>query len=394
MSMKIALFTSVAGNGGSAATAFHTAKLLRDFGWETVLFAPGDYWPERGRKENIPVRSDLELRRGLHPVSFWRDMRALYRFLRDAHPDVLVVQKSPEQWLAFLTLHAVQRPVALVRMRGVVFPLRATFFNRWIHNGMERVICSARVIADQYKELERFNQNTVKVLHEGVNTERFKPAAEQEKAQARERLKLDGEAFYFGTAGRPSPVKGHDLLVRAFAEARPQLSSPAGPGVPRSVRLCIFSDESRRGPGSYPDLAPLCRELGMAEHVDLRPGFVEDMRDVYRALDAYVIPSRGSEGSSRAALEALASGLPLIATDVGVLPDLVLDRISGRLIAPDDQDALRDALIEMRRKWPAAREWGAEARRRMVKDFGEEPCADKLAKLLYEAAESAKAKAP
>ena len=392
--MKVALLTSIPGNGGSAATAFHTVRLLRDVaGWEAVLFAPGPYWSERGKRENVPVRSDLELRRGFQPRSLYRDARALHEFLRKEKPDVLVVQKSPEQWLAFLVLHFWEAPVALVRMRGVVFPIRGNLFNRWIHNGMERVICSARVIGEQYKQLPGFNRNTVTVVHEGVDTKRFTPATVVEKAVARDKFKMEQRAFYFGTAGRPSPVKGHDLLIRAFAKTWPLVRPPtSNQYAPKDVRVIIFSDESRRGPGSYDDLGLLAKELKIAERVEFRPGLVEDMRDVYHALDAFVLPSRGSEGSSRAGLEACASGLPFIASSVGVLPDLVEDGVTGRLVAPDHEESLQNALVELCEKWPKGHEWAKAARQRMENEFSDELYVDRLCKVLFEAAKSAKEK--
>jgi glycosyltransferase involved in cell wall biosynthesis len=373
--MKAVILTSVAGNGGSAATAYHHARVLQHAGWEVTLFAPGDYWVERGRAENVPVRNTLHLRRGLRPCSFSGDFCRLRRFLIDQQPDVLLVQKSPEQWLAALVLRTLRRPIALVRLRGVVFPIRPTWVNRWLHRHMDAVICSAGVIAHEYAVLPGFDAGRVKTLLEGIDTRYFAPASPKERNAARARCGLDPNALLIGTAGRPAPVKGHDVLVRAFAKA-------VRTG---SARLCIFSDEARRGPGSYKSLDDLCGQVGVRERVTLLPGHVEDMRDVYRALDVYVLPSRGSEGSSRAALEASASGLPLVASRVGVLPELIVDGKTGRLVPPGDVDALAAALGVLVADWPAARKWGAAARVRMEAEFTEDSYARKLTALLEEA---------
>ena len=381
--MNLALLTSVAGNGGSASTAFQTTRLLARAGHQAALFAPGAYWAERGRRENVPVHSFLELRRGLHALSFWRDFRGFRRYLAEQAVDAVLVQKSPEQWLAHFAIRSLRRPIALVRLRGVVFPIRPSLFNRRLHNRMELIVCSASVIAQQYAQLPGFETAHVKVLLEGVDTLGFTPATLEQKAAARARWKLHPEALLIGTAGRPASVKGHDLLLRAFAKAweacEPLRKRNGG------ARLCIFSDESRRGPGSYASLQDLSRELGLQDRVDLRPGFVTEMREVYHALDVYVLPSRGSEGSSRAGLEACAAGLPLLASAVGVLPDLVLDRVTGQLVPPDDAATLAQALIQLAVHWPAAKEWGVAARRRMQEHFREETYAEKLAQLLAEA---------
>jgi glycosyltransferase involved in cell wall biosynthesis len=152
--------------------------------------------------------------------------------------------------------------------------------------------------------------------------------------------------------------------------------------------LVIFSDESRRGPGSYSSLADMATHLNMTEHITIKPGFIEDMRLVYQAIDVYVLPSRGSEGSSRAGLEACASGLPLIASSVGVLPDLVQDRVTGRLIPPNNVEALQSALTELFETWPLALQWGAAARSRMEGEFAEEHYVRKLQYALEQALDS------
>ncbi|MCW8129334.1 MAG: glycosyltransferase family 4 protein [Planctomycetota bacterium] len=381
--------TSVAGNGGSAHTAFQTARLLAKAGHTATLFAPGNYWAERGAREGVAVNSSLTLRRGFHPASFFRDFARLRRFLAGGGADVLIVQKSPEQWLAHYVLTSLRKHVALVRARGVVFPIKPSGFNRRLHNRMDLVVCSAQVIAEQYKNLPGFRMEHVKVLLEGVDTARFSPATPEQRKAARAAFQLDPHALIIGTAGRPSPVKGHDLLVEAFAKAcgRASVRAHDAHRRPANVRLCIFSDESRRGPGSYPTLRDLAERDGIAAHVDFRPGYIEDMRSVYHALDAYILPSRGSEGSSRAGLEASSSGLPLIASRVGVLPDLVDDGVTGRLVPPDNLDALTAELEGLIEAWPAGQKLGAAARARILDRFKEEDYVARLVSHLQAAIE-------
>lgn len=384
--MRVAILTSVEGNGGSAATAFHTACALKTAGWDVVLFAPGEYWPVRGRKEGIEVQT-LELRRGFHLLSFLNDLKAFRAFVKRTKPDVVLVQKSPEQWLAFLSMKLISRKPALVRLRGVVTPVGAGLFNRWLHAGFAAVVCSANVIAQQYGSV--CSKEKLKVVLEGVDTRRYVPATREQKFSARQKLGLFPNAFYIGTAGRPAPVKGHDLLVGAFAGAWEMIRPPtANPKSPKDPRLVIFSDESRRGPGSYSNLADMATHLNMAQHITIKPGFIEDMRLVYQAIDVYVLPSRGSEGSSRAGLEASASGLPLIASSVGVLPDLVQDGVTGRLVQPGDIEALKAGLNELFETWPRPLQWGSAARAHMEGEFSEEHFARKLQYALEQALDS------
>jgi glycosyltransferase involved in cell wall biosynthesis len=366
--MTIVLLTAIAGNGGSAATLFHNARILRERGASATFFAPGTYWKSRGNSEGVAVENSLELRRGFRPLSFARDFVALRRFIVQNNVDAVIVQKSPEQWLAAFVLKTISRPVKLVRLRGVVFPIKPSRFNRWLHNSMNAVICSASVIADQFRALPGFKMDRVHVLLEGIDSKKFAPATLEQRLVARTKWSLNPDALLIGTAGRPSPIKGHEILVRAFAKAFPTATLTNG----IVVRLAIFADESRRGPGSYQSLDELCRELKIRERVDLIPGFIDDMRSVYHALDAYVLPSLGSEGSSRAGLEACASGLPVLASRVGVLPDLIDDRKSGLLLPPGDVAALAEKLYELAATWPSYKLYGDAARERIVTQFSEE----------------------
>lgn len=379
--MNIVLLTGIAGNGGSAATLFHNARILRERGAVPTFFAPGDYWKTRGEKEGVAVDNSLELRRGFRPISFARDFLKLRRFIIRNNTDAVIVQKSPEQWLAAFVLKSLGRHVALIRLRGVVFPIKPSGFNRWLHNCMDAVICSASVIAEQFRALPGFKMDRVHVLLEGINSQKFAPATPEQRRAARAKWNLDPDALLIGTAGRPSPVKGHDVLVRAFAKAFQTSSAADG----KKIRLAIFADESRRGPGSYKSLDELCRELGIRERADLIPGYIDDMRSVYHALDAYVLPSLGSEGSSRAGLEACSSGLPVLASRVGVLPDLIDDSKSGLLLPPGDVDALAKQLTELAATWPAYQKFGEAARERIVTQFSEEQYGAKLFQIIADA---------
>ena len=376
--MNIVLLTAIAGNGGSAATLFHNARILRERGAATTFFAPGDYWKSRGDAEGVTVNNSLQLRRGFRPLSFAHDFFALRRFILQNRVDAVIVQKSPEQWLAAFVLKTISRPVKWVRLRGVVFPIKPSLFNRWLHNSMSAVICSASVIAEQFRALPGFKMDRVHVLLEGIDTKKFAPATPELRRAARAKWALDPDALLIGTAGRPSPIKGHDILVRAFAKAFPTAALTGG----KTVRLAIFADESRRGPGSYQSLDALCRELKIRERTDLIPGFIDDMRSVYHTLDAYVLPSLGSEGSSRAGLEACASGLPVLASRVGVLPDLIDDRKSGLLLPPGDVAALAEKLYELAATWPKYKLYGDAARQRVVTQLSEEHYSAKWVELI------------
>jgi len=134
----------------------------------------------------------------------------------------------------------------------------------------------------------------------------------------------------FGAVGRMSPEKNHENLIRAFAQVRRRHSNAF-------LRLL----------GSGPleaKLKELAHELGIDECVDFR-GFGHDVPGFLKDLDVFVLPS-DSEGLPLSLLEAVASGVPVVATSVGGVPRVVDSTRSGWLSPPANPDALARAMEE------------------------------------------------
>ncbi len=138
--------------------------------------------------------------------------------------------------------------------------------------------------------------------------------------------------FTFGALKNLEPVAGFDVLLRAFAELGP---GPAG----RWPRLIIGGAGSQRAA-----LLDLRDALGLAERVTL-PGLVPhgEVAAFLRSLDLFVMPSR-ADAFGVAALEAQACGVPVVASAVGGVPEVIVDGLTGLLVPPGDPAALRVAL--------------------------------------------------
>lgn len=142
------------------------------------------------------------------------------------------------------------------------------------------------------------------------------------------------EQIVIGSVGRMAAVKDFPTLVRAFLDviaARPELRA--------KLRLAIIGEGQIRAA-----CQALADQAGAADIVWL-PGERADVPELMRGLDLFVLPSLG-EGISNTILEAMASGLPVIATRVGGNPELVEEGVTGQLIPSGDPAALAQALLD------------------------------------------------
>jgi glycosyltransferase involved in cell wall biosynthesis len=161
-----------------------------------------------------------------------------------------------------------------------------------------------------------------------------------------------------GTVGRLAGVKDQLTLVRAFIAI---LRSE--PSLARRLRLVIVGD----GPLREPCLREL-EQAGIAQYAWL-PGERRDIRELMRGFDLFVLPSI-AEGISNTILEAMATGLPIVATRVGGNPELVEDGVTGCLVRRREPSAMAGAIREYLEDPAAMRRHGEAARRKVERSFG------------------------
>ncbi|WP_417067450.1 TIGR03088 family PEP-CTERM/XrtA system glycosyltransferase [Niveibacterium terrae] len=194
----------------------------------------------------------------------------------------------------------------------------------------------------------------VDLICNGVDSERFRPAWGAREA-------LPGSPFndpalcVIGTVGRLQAVKDQAGLVRAFARVRRSGAFPA-------LRLVLVGEGAMRT-----EIEETIREEGVGDAVWLA-GERADVPQVMRGFDLFALPSL-AEGISNTVLEAMACGLPVVATAVGGNPELVEDGVSGALVPASDTQALASALAGYASAPELRREQGRAGRRRIEAGF-------------------------
>jgi len=193
-------------------------------------------------------------------------------------------------------------------------------------------------------------------IYNGVDTERFRPVAGRRGPLPLEGF-ASGEELVIGTVGQMRGEKDQLTLAKAFIEF---LSLDAK--LANKLRLVMIGDGPLRA-----EAMQLLREAGV-DHLAWLPGVRDDADEIMRGLDIFVLPSL-IEGVSNTILEAMATGLPVVATDVGGNTELVVDGETGMLVPSSNPAAMADALSAYLQDQALMRRHGQAGRKRVEQEF-------------------------
>jgi glycosyltransferase involved in cell wall biosynthesis len=281
----------------------------------------------------------------------WLALRAM---LKSEHFDIVQSQHEKADLLNALlprrngTVHVSNR-----RDMGFKKSARLQQLFRFLNPRFSTVVAPARQILSGLARFEQLDALRMTWIPNGVDTRRFCPATPQTRQDARRALGLEQQAVVFGCVARLTEVKRHIDLIEAFAQVH---------RVAPQVRLLLIGD----GP-MLAQVQDRMTALGVADAVVLL-SFRDDVEAILPALDALVLAS-SSEGMSNAILEAMACGLPVIATAVGGNLHLVQHETTGLLVPPRDPLSLAAAMQTLVRSPQLAQHMGACARSRVEREF-------------------------
>ncbi|MEE9292178.1 MAG: glycosyltransferase [Acidobacteriota bacterium] len=259
------------------------------------------------------------------------------------------------------TFFSGRRPA--VASRRLSIPLRNRLLGRLKYGyRVDRVIAVSEAIRRNL--LARgFDPRRVEVVHSGIELDRFTGAS-----HGRFRASLGGEGagigsgtFLFGTAGHFAGEKGFDLFIEAAALAAREL--------PQARFVLVGRGEKESA------LRDLAVRRGVQENV-LFAGFRDEMPEVFEGLDLFVLPSPLGEGSPAVVKEAMAAGVPLVATDLDGIEELTEDGRHAVLVPPGDAPAMARAMVLLAGDPPLRKRLVAAARQQ-VRKFAAERMVEK-----------------
>ena len=291
----------------------------------------------------------------------WRLPLRLARLFRATGTDIVHTRNAEAFFYAGIGARLAGIPVLLHSEHGRTFDDRAMrlyaqrLLSRWAHG----IFAVSGQLRDDLVRYVGLRPSQVDVLHNGVDQGRFGRA---DRDVARRLLGLDPATLVVGSVGRLVAVKNYALLLRAFAALR------------RDDAVLLLAGE---GP-ERASLQQLAQGLGVASRTRLL-GHREDVPTVLATLDVFALSSR-SEGMSNTLLEAMAAGLPIVATRVGGNPEIVRDGVDGLLADDDDAQAFAGALRDLAEQPERRAAMGASGRDRVATEFSIEAMVDRYAR--------------
>jgi glycosyltransferase involved in cell wall biosynthesis len=300
----------------------------------------------RVRQEGVERVTTLSLAGGARPIDDGRDLRRLRALMTAA--DVVHVHRGKEHWLAALANRLLATPRPVVRTRHIAQVVRPHAANRWLYRrATSFVVTVTEAIRRQYVAAELVDPDRIAALPGGADVDRYRPLPRDPDVYARFG---GGDRLLVGMVAGLRVMKGHDVVVEAAARLGARHLRP------HFVFLGRGSMETA--------IRERVDGAGLADRVSIA-GFVDDLPSTLAALDVALYVPLESDGMSRAMFECLAAGRALIASRVGVVPEVLTDGEHALLVPAGDAEALAAALARLLRD-PELRWRLGEAGRRLV----------------------------
>ena len=346
--------------GGAEYQLVTTAAELSKRGWKvTVLsylpFSP-DSWASELQGANVTLFT-LNVSKGT--LKFTVLLGAL-RVIKRFKPDVLV----GFMFHGIMTARIAGRLTGVPAIVSSVRNERDGLFREWVMRATDgltdSVTALSQHLATDLAQRRVAARDHIDVIPNSVDVPHF--ARRFFGYPTRKLLRVADDQFLWLAAGRLDEAKDYPNLLHAFSE----LSN----GRP-NARLIVAGEGPLRS-----EIESLIQRLGIEERVSLL-GLRQDMFALYAASDALVLSSAW-EGMPNVVLEAMASKIPVVATSVGAVPEVVADGVSGLIVPPNDHEALANAMARMMDIPEVTREaLGWAGHDRVLSEFSRESVIDK-----------------
>ncbi|MGE5307475.1 MAG: glycosyltransferase [Deltaproteobacteria bacterium] len=308
--------------GGGETGTIDLARYLVSRGHKAVVVSAGGELVKE-----LEAAGAVHYRLPVHRKSPWtmaRMVPELARIIRGEKIDIVHARSRVPAWIAWF---------ACLRTRTVFITTCHGYYSKHLFSEVmgwgKRVIVASSIISRHMVRDFRVRQSRIRLIPRGVNLDRFTYTSPDERRKKCE--------FHVGMVGRITPLKGHMDFFRAMAKLAEKV-----PG----LQIWIAGDAPPSKKAYKKRLLRLVEELGLSERVHFL-GTRRDIPAILSGLDALVLATTTQEAFGRVIVEAHASGVPVVATKVGGVVEIIEDGRTGLLVPPRDPDAMAAAVMRI-----------------------------------------------
>ncbi len=362
--INVMQMTDITGRGGAEKALVDIALHLDRSKYNVTVCATrsaGNYQP---LLDEAGVTTFVQGRKSRWDLGQWIK---LVRLMRREQVDVLHTHLFGSNTLGRLLGRLAGVPVVIAHEHWSTKASREVWVDRALYRLSDRILVPSAASKEMVMRTEGIPAGKIDVVYNGVDTAIF--AQGEKRGEVRSELHISSDAMVLGIVGRLSEEKGGvDVLIRAVA--RLCKSNP-------NLRLLVVGDGPLRG-----SLEALAAESAPGGEI-MFTGTRNDVAHLLSAMDLFVLPSL-NEALPIVVLEAMAAGLPVIATRVGGVPEIVDHEKTGLLVEPGSEDSLYSALDRLIFDADLREQLAQAGRRRVASDFTIERMVERIEGLYEE----------
>ena len=311
-------------------------------------------------------------------ISPWNDFKTLillWSLIRRHKPHIVHTHTSKAGALGRLAAWLARVPAIIHKPHGHVFyghfgPRVSRLFllvERLLSRITDHVVALTPMEVRDHLSLKVLTADKISIIHSGVKLNSYHTSAKK-RQQRRKELGISPDSLVVGYVGWLIPIKGVIYLVKAMAEVAQRY--------PKSLLLLVGQGDERGEEET--NLRESVESLGLEARVRFL-GWRSDVNEVMSCFDVFVLPSL-NEGMGRVLVEAMSAGLPIVASRVGGIPDLVKHGKNGLLVPPANAGALEQAISDLLSDKPRRKQMGKTGKR-MCRPYSVEAMVEKIGNL-------------
>lgn len=353
----------IVGLAGAERALLHTLAVLRDSGIDASMLML--YKPHKYPTEFVELLEAADIPMVPVPVPHTDSLINPYMLgivrrtaaaIREVQPDIVQTHQIYSNFYGTLAarLAGVRRVIATRANTGAFYRQRHWQAVNWALWKLRAAgVAISGGVRDYVVRYEHVSPEKVYMIHNAVESPADLAGRAEQRAALRASLNISPNAPVVGSVARLVEVKGLRYGLDAFARARQRVPD---------AHYIIAGDGPLRD-----DLTQQAQRLGVADAVHFL-GWRSDTAAIYDAMDVLMLPSL-AEGFGLVLAEAMARCVPVVATAVGGIPEVVADGETGLLVSPADADALVEPLVRLLTGEELARQFGAAGRQRVESKF-------------------------